>query len=63
MRLILYRRRLCTSFQCTYRHGKGQIRKVWSQLMSNPCYSLRFGPTKIEVAQSADLAYEIGTLI
>ena len=29
--------------------------------MSNPGYSLRFGPTKIEVAQSADLAYEIGT--
>jgi len=41
--------------------GKDQIRKVWSQLMSNPAYSLRFGPAKIEVARSADLAYEIGT--
>jgi uncharacterized protein (TIGR02246 family) len=41
--------------------GKDQIRKVWSQLMSNPGYSLRFEPTKIEVARSADLAYEIGT--
>ena len=40
--------------------GKDQIRKVWSQLMSNPAYSLRFGPTQIEVARSADLAYEIG---
>lgn len=41
--------------------GKDQIRHVWSMLMSNPGYSLRFGPTKIEVAQSGDLAYEIGT--
>jgi len=41
--------------------GRDQIRNVWSQLMSNPGYSLHFGPTKIEVARSADLAYEIGT--
>ena len=41
--------------------GIDQIRKVWSQLMSNPGFSIRFGPTKIEVARSADLAYEIGT--
>ena len=41
--------------------GKDEIRKVWSQLMSNPGCSLRFRPTKIEVARSGDLAYEIGT--
>jgi uncharacterized protein (TIGR02246 family) len=41
--------------------GKDQIRAVWSQLMSNPDFSLSWRPTKIEVAQSADLAYEIGT--
>lgn len=41
--------------------GKDQIREVWSNLMSNPGYSLRFRPTKIEVARSGDLAYEIGT--
>ncbi|HZP33925.1 MAG TPA: SgcJ/EcaC family oxidoreductase [Candidatus Acidoferrales bacterium] len=41
--------------------GRDQIRAVWSHLMSNPAYSLRFGPTKIDVARSADLAYEIGT--
>jgi ketosteroid isomerase-like protein len=29
--------------------------------MSNPGYSLRFGSTQVEVARSADLAYEIGT--
>ena len=41
--------------------GKDQIRAVWSQLMSNPDFSLSWRPRKIEVAQSADLAYEIGT--
>lgn len=41
--------------------GKDQIRNLWSQLMSNPGYGLHFGPTRIEVARSADLAYEIGT--
>ena len=41
--------------------GKDQIRAVWSQLMSNPDFSLSWRPTKIEVAQSADLAYEVGT--
>jgi len=41
--------------------GKDQIRAIWSQLMSNPDYSLSWRRTKIEVAQSADLAYETGT--
>ena len=41
--------------------GKDQIRAVWSQIMSNPDYGFSWRPTKIEVAQSADLAYEIGT--
>lgn len=41
--------------------GKDQIRKVWSQLLSNPGFSIRFEQIKIEVARSADLAYEIGT--
>jgi uncharacterized protein (TIGR02246 family) len=40
---------------------KAQIRAVWSQLVSNPDSRLSWRPTKIEVAQSADLAYEIGT--
>ena len=41
--------------------GKDQIREVWSQLLSSPAYGLSWRPTKIEVAQSADLAYEMGT--
>lgn len=40
---------------------KDQIRHVWSILMSNPGYSLSFGPMVIEVAQSGELGYEIGT--
>ena len=41
--------------------GKDQIRAFWSQIMSNPHYGFSWRPTKIEVAQSADLAYEMGT--
>ncbi|HZR57264.1 MAG TPA: DUF4440 domain-containing protein [Terriglobales bacterium] len=41
--------------------GKVQIRQLWSHLMSTPGFSLRFAPTSVEVAQSGDLAYEIGT--
>jgi uncharacterized protein (TIGR02246 family) len=41
--------------------GKDQIRAVWSQIMSNPDYDFSWRPTKIEVAQSVDLAYEMGT--
>lgn len=48
-------------FNAPIAEGRDQIRHVWSILMSNPGYSLRFAPTKIEVAQSGDLAYEIGT--
>jgi uncharacterized protein (TIGR02246 family) len=41
--------------------GKEQIRQVWSHLMSLPGFALTFSPTKIEVAKSGDLAYDIGT--
>ena len=47
-------------FNAPIAEGKDQIRHVWSMLMSNPGYSLHFGPTKIEVAKSGDLAYEMG---
>jgi len=48
-------------FNAPIAEGKDQIRHVWSMLMSNPGYSLSFGPTKIGVAQSGELAYEMGT--
>jgi len=39
--------------------GKDAIRAVWSQLLSMPG-SVTFTPSKIVVAKSGDLAYEIG---
>ena len=41
--------------------GKEQIKQLWSGLMAKPGYSLTFAPTKIDVAKSNDLAYEVGT--
>ena len=41
--------------------GKEQIQKVWTGLMAMPGFSLSFAPTKIEVAKSGDLAYDVGT--
>src|SRR5262249_35050784 len=41
--------------------GKEQIREMWSQLMSLPGFGLTFASTKITVAQSGDLAYDVGT--
>jgi ketosteroid isomerase-like protein len=41
--------------------GKEQIRQVWEHLVSIPGFSLSFTPTKIEVAKSGDLAYDVGT--
>jgi len=40
--------------------GKEQIQKVWTGLMAMPGFSLSFAPTKIEVAKSGDLAYDVG---
>jgi ketosteroid isomerase-like protein len=41
--------------------GKEQIRQFWAHLISLPGFALTFAPTKIEVAKSGDLAYDIGT--
>ncbi len=41
--------------------GKEQIRQVWAHLTSLPGFALSFSPTKIEVAKSGDIAYDIGT--
>jgi uncharacterized protein (TIGR02246 family) len=41
--------------------GKEQIRQVWAHLTSLPGFALTFSPTKIEVAKSGDLAYDVGT--
>ncbi len=38
-----------------------QIRAMWKGMMAAPGYALKFGPTRIEVAKSGDMAYDIGT--
>jgi ketosteroid isomerase-like protein len=41
--------------------GTVAIRQVWSSLMSQPGFHLIFAPTKIVVAGSGDMAWEVGT--
>jgi uncharacterized protein (TIGR02246 family) len=43
--------------------GKEQIQKLWAGLMSLPGFSLSFAPTKIEVAKSGEMAYDVGTVV
>jgi ketosteroid isomerase-like protein len=41
--------------------GRGNVQALWAQRMAQPGFDLRFGPTRIEVAQSKDIAFDIGT--
>ena len=41
--------------------GKDAIKQVWSSLMAKPGFSLTFAPSKIDIAKSGELAYEVGT--
>lgn len=41
--------------------GAAAIRQVWSSLMSKPGFHLTFAPTKIVIAGSGDMAWEVGT--
>jgi ketosteroid isomerase-like protein len=41
--------------------GHEQLQKLWAGLMSMPGFALSFAPTKIEVAKSGDMAYDVGT--
>jgi uncharacterized protein (TIGR02246 family) len=41
--------------------GKNAIRAVWSQFLSMPGFSITFAPSKVVIAKSGDMAYEIGT--
>jgi uncharacterized protein (TIGR02246 family) len=41
--------------------GMAQIRDAWSHLLGMPGVDLTFAPTKIEVAKSGDMAYDVGT--
>jgi uncharacterized protein (TIGR02246 family) len=41
--------------------GKENIRKVWQQMLALPGPGLSFSAARVEVARSADLAWEQGT--
>jgi uncharacterized protein (TIGR02246 family) len=41
--------------------GHDAIAKVWRGYFDLPDFSLTFGPTKINISLSGDMAYEIGT--
>jgi uncharacterized protein (TIGR02246 family) len=40
--------------------GKEAITKAWSGVMAAPGFALTFHPTKVDVARSGDLAYDVG---
>jgi uncharacterized protein (TIGR02246 family) len=41
--------------------GRAKIQEVWRQLMAKPGFFLSFAPTRVEVAGSKEVAYDIGT--
>jgi len=42
-------------------HGREAVQAVWAQLLSAPNLELAWTPTSIEMAQAADMAYEVGS--
>jgi uncharacterized protein (TIGR02246 family) len=42
-------------------NGKAKIQETWAGLMAKPGYALHFEPTRVVVAKSHDMAYDIGT--
>ena len=42
-------------------NGKAKIQEAWAGLMGKPGYALHFEPTRVVVAKSHDMAYDIGT--
>lgn len=41
-------------------NGRDAVQKTWEALMATPGYALTFATTKVEVARSGDLAYDVG---
>ena len=48
-------------FNAPIARGKEPAQKLWAGLMAMPGFALSFAPTKIEVAKSGELAYDVGT--
>ena len=43
--------------------GNAMIQAAWAGMMALPGYSLTFKPTRIEIAKSKDMAYDVGTYV
>ena len=41
--------------------GRTKVQELWTTLMAKPGFSLHFAPTRVEVAESKEMAYDIGT--
>ena len=41
--------------------GQSALREAFTQFMQTPGFALTFEPTRVEVSQAGDLAYELGT--
>jgi len=41
-------------------NGRAKVQEAWAGLMSKPGFSIHFEPTRIVVAKSADVAFDIG---
>jgi uncharacterized protein (TIGR02246 family) len=42
-------------------NGRAKIQEAWAGLMAKPGFSIRFEPTRIVVAKSRDVAFDVGT--
>ena len=42
-------------------NGKAKIQEAWAGLVAKPGFAIHFEPTRIVVAKSHDMAYDIGT--
>jgi uncharacterized protein (TIGR02246 family) len=42
-------------------NGKAKIQEAWAGLIAKPGFAIHFEPTRIVVAKSHDMAYDIGT--
>jgi len=42
-------------------NGKAKIQETWAGLMAKPGFAIHFEPTRIVVAKSGDVAFDVGT--
>jgi uncharacterized protein (TIGR02246 family) len=42
-------------------NGRNKIHDLWAGLMKNPAFAIHFEPTRIVVAKSKDVAFDVGT--